>query len=379
MVHTASLTYTHYSPQLYKDCLIGTTGLKQLVQSGNFITTDFEDIGFKHIIFYKKRKKFDSGATRYEYTTFIRIDFLKLCGYGLINELRATDLLETISNNFNKYIDNINPNLPKLHEWKVKRIDYSIDLNVKYPELYIELFQKGRSLSRSYKKPMDKKAKRRKYLPGSVYLKAKSKTVNFYNKYAQLESCNMLPADEEEQEKLKHILRLEIQITNTNYFQQNQHISINQLRYFLDPLLAIETIKKDFLKIVANKGDYYILSEAKNKVENSNYSKEKKKRLTEFLDNVAKVRSMANYRKKYPNNKNTKALVRMLENLGINPVCITQKQQRKYHVKHIKHIPSLYERITVDIDKRFIKLELTKKEEREQELQNLCKILDITQ
>lgn len=347
MVHTASLTYTHYdNAMLWK--YVQIQGIKKL-KNTNFIATAYENIGFTHIIFYRGPIELPSGKTIQRYTIYIRIDFIKLCGYGLINKLRATDLTKTIEKNFNDRINQINPCLPQFDEWKVKRIDYSIDLNVKDPQLYIELLQKGDVLNASYKKLYDRIAKRRKYLDGSVYLRCKSKTVNFYAKYEQLQNENKLPDDEEERQQLQQILRLEIQITNINAFKKEYGIQINQLKYFLNPMLSIELIKKYYGKIVANKGDYYILPEAKENVDASDYAEEEKETLKTLLEDIANARSIENY-KKHNARLKIDSLITKLEVLGINPVCITQKQQRKYN--NVKHLPSLYNRITNDIEKR---------------------------
>lgn len=346
MVHTGAISYTHDDAQLYKQQLEGIAGLKRLPEGG-YITYAYKELGFDCILFYGTTY-WGNQTKEYipQYTIYCKVDFVKMCGYGTVNRIRSTDMLEEIHQKFQTAMEQINPKLPNFSEWIVKRIDYSMDLTVESPELYIQLLQKGAAMPRFYKKLYDLKSHRRKHLSGSVYYKCKSKTVNFYNKYDQLSKKAEPPEDLEE---TRHIIRLELQILKPSTdFRTTYGIIHNRLPYYLKPLISVRLLKDTYKQIAVNSGDYYTLDEAKARIDASDKDEKTKETLKQFLSEVAVCKSVEGYHTKHPRHAIHK-LAKELETLGINPVCITQRQQRQYH---IKKLPSLYERIAADVEKR---------------------------
>ena len=176
---------------------------------------------------------FDKNTKRYVTTKLARHGFLELafhktkfCRYlevklQPIRLLRENELIELcqfedyhlIETSFNEFWREVIasegdlPDFMRFANWKVSRIDYAFQFKTPYLQTYLDLLQRGR---------VDNYFTEREY-ETSVYATANTVNLNFYDKYAQLQSKSYLK--DSEIESARNILRLEVQC-KTDYIQK---------------------------------------------------------------------------------------------------------------------------------------------------------------
>lgn len=231
--------------------------------------------------------------------------------------------------------------------YKLKRIDYNLDIFTEYKEILLKLASMGYGLNR-----MDNKdEKKKKDDPCEVYkneatgkiesyyIKLPSYHINIYDKYADLVDKNKQDCVEE---NARYLLRFEVQLMRSRLnYEVNRNVQgiegmKRELEYFLTYELELQ-IMKYFLERILGNGNYYTFTSAVEIVENSDQTKNMKKKLCRVLKHVAKRGSIRSFLECVENGKITdcgvldtaKKYLKMLHEMNVNPVTISRNMQKR--------------------------------------------------
>ena len=327
MIHTLTIKHKIISPkefdEIYKS-LEKITGKKlKKVNKGTYITGALKDKGFTHIELISK--KID-GKYRYNYMQIkLILNPVKLLK---INKLKVIeeDHVEELKKIFDEEIKRIHISLPGLDYWTVDRIDYAININTPYVKEYIKLFQRV-DRPKGFEELYCSKSKTRKQLEGSFYLFNDSVAINFYDKESERAKQDF-SAD-----GAKNLLRLEVQCKSLkiNTLKTKNRFRGKCLKNYLSKDISCKQIEHYYNNTIGG-GDYYKLTEAILKVQESNYTNGTKNKLIETLRAINKHRSIwkAREKSKYSVSRFNRHL-KKIRDLNINPVTIpTQENVGKF-------------------------------------------------
>lgn len=305
-----------------------------MIRKGNKIdiewTTYFlSDEGFHKIVL---KNNYRINPKKYYMGISITINPIRLIDKE--NKLRLTNEkdIEEIEGSFNSIIKSISPYLDNFFNWKVERIDYTIDLKVKKVAEYIKLFQRSNN-PYNFKMQYSKTGKERKQLKDSYYLISKSVTINFYDKEQQQRKQGY---SEEEIAAAKNTLRFEVQIHKPKVYNiQNKHeFNSRELYHYLELHHSREQIIKYYCSTIGT-GNYMKKDKAIRIINKSKYKENTKENLINILGLIAKKRSVVKAKEEFLINikdeeelKKQKAIfseyLRKIRVLGINPVTIPE-------------------------------------------------------
>jgi len=224
--------------------------------------------------------------------------------------------------------------------YRVKRIDYCVNIRTEYCCRYIDLIRKA-AIPPCFElvMEMDQRAKRRKPHKQCHYIKSQSVVVNIYNKDYQM---NKEFAQYERLEDAENIIRVEIQChaPKTNNMKQQYGWASKEIIHFIDPELVHKMIF-DYYKKSVGFEDYYSLDEARRQVEATNFRKSTKKEMIELLELISRKRSVPQALEAYCSEAKTdderfddlkrfNKLIRKIKESGINPVTIPASWKLKY-------------------------------------------------
>ncbi len=279
--------------------------------------------------------------------------------------------------NFNDISKKISPLLQNFNDYKIKRIDYCV--NIRLDEFIPQYDQKQilNLIKRSDIPPhfielmeYDDTSHRMKSPPESFYLKNKSVNINYYSKYLQLLKQSeenikkgFSPIPQETLDASYHIYRFEVQCKYYKIYSLSQSAekagdsNFNKYKSLLAPVKCIEIVS-DYYKKTIGKGDWYTLSEAVQIVKSKNFNSQKEQRLITALKYISDCRSLFKAKKYYPQ-KQLRAFnqtVNELSDLGVNPVTIP----REWNIRYIPNLLRAYfnklleDRSTTDIETSII-------------------------
>ena len=318
MIHTLTITHQIISPkvfnEIYKRLEIITGKKPKKIASGEYKVEDLREIGLSHIVLTSKQR---DVKYRYNFMQIkIRLNPLKLIGRNKLEVLKQ-DHVEEVKKTFAEEVQKIHRSLPRLEHWTVNRIDYAININTPYVKEYIELFQRG-DKPRSFKELYCSKSKARKQQEGSFYLFNNSVSINFYNKEHERLSQNF------NKDGAKDLLRLEVQCKKpkTNTLKAKYDFDSRHLVHYLSQEVSYQQLEYYYNKTIGS-GDYYKLSEAIEKMNESNYTSKTKEKLTEVLQAINRHRSI--WKAREESQYSTSCFNRYLKQiraLGVNPVTI---------------------------------------------------------
>ncbi|MGE6541107.1 hypothetical protein [Bacillus luti] len=258
-------------------------------------------------------------------------------GYYKVTKLSE---FKTVQTNFNYVLrDILSLNVPDFFEWRAKRIEAAIDLNVDEHLIpkYLFLFKMGNIPdyfldNRQTQKFWDSKT--------NVYLMSAHQTVNWYNRYETL----LLKEQQKNKSFLdfsetKGILRFETQVRDSDEFVIDV---LNQQR------CKNEIMK--FYKKIAGKGDYYTLEDAIELVNQKVDDGHIQMSLKMLLRLIDKCGSIVTAKHSYIQGKDVhKAAdtfskrINILRKLGINPVTLPSDWE-------IPYLENLYKKIEESLD-----------------------------
>lgn len=257
--------------------------------------------------------------------------------------------------NFNRISKNISSLLGKFDDYRIKRVDYCINICLSdfqiscSPEQAMNLIKRS-DIPPHYKEWMeyDKTSHRMKSKPESFYLCSKSVNINYYSKYLQLQNRSeenvengYNPVDLETLDASQDIYRFEVQCkyyktySLSKRFEDTEESHSNKYKQFLDPVTCIEIVSSYYEKVIG-KGDWYTLQEAVRKVKSKNFNSQKEKRLINALQYISQCRSLAKAKASLHDYELDafKRTLKELSGFNINPVTIPKEWG-------IEHIPNL--------------------------------------
>lgn len=246
-------------------------------------------------------------------------------------DVLLNDEIEEAGLKFNIILKNvIKIGAPDFNEWKVKRIDYAIDINVKQKLMsyYMQLFSMGNIPEYALKDSTT-----REYIRSNnnCYIRCKGYTVNFYDRYATLldkqgnssKFCKNI-------ESAKNIMRFEIQIKVDTYkLKSKEIIKENSVAEFMNPKLCKHYIRHHFNSIIGA-GNYYSLEKAKSLLIKKSKSLSLSFQLIKILELINTKGSTYKAKKAYVKSqsdrkkaaKNFSNYINNLRHLGINQVTL---------------------------------------------------------
>lgn len=221
--------------------------------------------------------------------------------------------------------------LPDFDQWTCRRIDYCMDVITEHVSAYVALFQRCKLPSHHYNINIKKK--------GSSYMKSNSVTLNFYDKFDQLEK-HLLALDKtmtnKEQNEATNMLRFEIQCQRgkTDYIKRREGFDSKSIEHFLDSSLSNKLILDYYDKSIGT-GDFYSLHGARAIVDRANLQFRTKQTILNTLKLIAKTRSIEKARVQFiegvdigggtivkGSRKAFNDNIKKIRLLGINPVTI---------------------------------------------------------
>lgn len=249
--------------------------------------------GMAYIIEAKINPKFLAGIT----------DYLTAATYSDMNIAIV---------NFNDESKKISPLLGTFNDYKIKRVDYCINVCLN-DFIHISDFRQVINLIKRsdippyYKEWMkyDKTSHRMKSKPESFYLCSKSVNINYYSKYLQLENRSQEneekgfdPIPQETIDASHDIIRFEVQCKYFKTYALNKKAENsgnecpNKYKSLLAPLTCVEIVSSYYEKVIG-KGDWYTLSEAVRIIQSKNFNIQKEKRYIDTLKYISQCRSIA--------------------------------------------------------------------------------------
>lgn len=326
MIHTLMITHQIISPkifdEIYKRLEIITGEKPRKVKEGYYVSEGLKEEGFTYI--QLTSKKVD---VRYRYK-FMQITIIlnpvKLIAKNKLEVIKQ-EHIEEVKKVFAEEMHRIHTSLPRLEHWTVNRIDYTVNISTPYVEEYIKLFQRA-DKPRNFKELYCSKSKIRKQLDGSFYLFNDSVTINFYNKESERLSQNF------NKDGAKNLLRLEVQCKKpkTNTLKVKYDFDSRHLEHYLNKEIIHQQLEYYYNKTIGA-GDYYKLSEAIEKVKESNYTYKTKEKLIDILRCISKCRSIWKAREKSQYTSSCfNRYLKQIRELGVNPVTIPARWEIGY-------------------------------------------------
>lgn len=225
-------------------------------------------------------------------------------------------------------------------DYKLRRIDYSLDIYTEYKGLLLKLVSMGYGITN--KKTTVYHGKGRREVE-SYYIELASYHINIYDKFTEMVKKD--PQSEIEK-KEKYLLRFEIQILKdflNNQVSNNNKLGNDSIKRELQYFNRSDSeycIMQKYLHKIIGGGNYYTYDVALEIVNASEKTKNKKEKLCKVLYLVAKHGGIRNFLecvkkheitdKDYDFNEETaKGHLKELHKLNVNPVTISQAMQKQ--------------------------------------------------
>lgn len=260
------------------------------------------------------------------------------------------DEQEFFLNGINSIMDEMNAPHIESSLWQVKRIDYTANIPCAYTRLYLDLFNRSRSMAFQDRKVFD---------GNSCYLKSKGITYNIYSKQNQLaKKTDRQRADhnitDDDITNATDILRVEVQCKSEKVktLQKKHRWKDRNVMHYLDPQIAIEVLKgcaKQFYT-----GDYWSADKGKgynvfSKIDEASgiqsQTKENMKKILSLLATdreltLDEVRQTLTESDKLTNTQ-WYTIIKRFNAININPVPIPTRQCKEYHVRTLDSLTYL--------------------------------------
>ena len=214
-----------------------------------------------------------------------------------------------------------------LINYKVKRIDYCVNVRFNDVDKVIKLIKRGDIPHHFFEyTEYDKKSKRKKTCKDSFYLISKSRsiTVNIYAKYNQMKKEKYYKNIDVS--KAKGILRVEIQC-------RLHKITAIARAFNLDSQVIFNLATNDIAKRIIlyylyhtiGFQDFIIFKKAKERINSyDGYTAKTKNKMLKILKLISEKRSMFAARQAYGNDKEFYKIVNKIKKLDINPITVPE-------------------------------------------------------
>jgi len=281
-----------------------------------YTTTAFKRFGWLEIMFYK-----------YEKGCAVRIIFKPIYLLYPFSQLLLSTYrdYEEIEKRFNATVDALNFEvgfkiLPYLQEWRVTRIDYTVDLETPSVNLYLNLFKRG-FIPKGFHIPGN--------YPTSCYLVSDSVTINFYDKLTQVKEKHAYTNEDIKKDigfLPEGILRLEVQCKSgfLFYLRRKHNVPDSTLQSLWNPNIAADAIKQKISAIIGQENFYDFESCIRAILSKSNQRGFKSYSQIFWLMKSENTLSLQDMKclifKKIDKEKYFNVIIARIRKLGINPI-----------------------------------------------------------
>ena len=269
----------------------------------NVYSDRYEDQGIKWTI------RYDRQSENYkEYVIKATIN-PKILGdiHDYINAATEDDM-DVAAIKFNRISRSISPVLRTFEHYRIKRIDYCVNLSLNElapgctSDQIMKLIRRG-DVPPHFREwaEFDSTSHRMKSKPDSFYLISKSATINCYGKQVELQERNQKNPGSIPQATLdsaQDIIRFEVQCKYPKVYalsrraERDGNDSINKYHDLLKYQTCLEAIDYHYKKTIG-KRDWFTLSKAEKIILRQDFNKQKKERLIGALKEVSQCRSLA--------------------------------------------------------------------------------------
>lgn len=295
------------------------------------VTYGLASIGFEEIKF---RKVNDKDYKYYCMEIILRPKLLVEKG-NYVNVLYAHEISKA-RERFNFIIQEVlGLDLPDFIYWKVKRIDYAVDLSLCEHLIikYLFYFKKGNLPTRVLNHPHTAKYFHEQ---NNCYLCSDTYTFNIYARYITLLDKQLkLRKEFLNVDAAKNIMRVEVQYhIDTFRLKQQGKIPENELRYFLNIDLCQSIIEYHFNSIIGQ-GNYYTLEKAIEIINQKVPSFRERILMERMLRLIAKEGSVWAAKLSYVSNSENKEkalkefsrIINRIRDNGVNPVTLSNEPE----------------------------------------------------
>lgn len=323
MIHTMIITHP-LNRQIYDEIFQGgsllfhtyksSTNHNRFYVSYQLSNEGFSQSGLRHFESWEGSRRLVS-----KYQIEIRLNPKRLIEKENLIQLTNKQDLSAIVVKFSKIIKLIHPSLSQLNNWTQKRIDYALDIVTEYVAEYIELAQRADKPSSFKERTLENRHKGQER--GSFYLYTNDIAINFYDKMDQIMKQTNEP---QILSQAQNILRLEVQLgeSKTCEIKNKKGFSTKNVSNFMSKEMALEYILSYYNKTVGQ-GNYFTLAKAREIINNnSKLTIGTKIKLTKCLELINKKRSVWKAREEYTDVRLFNKYLKLIRNLGINPVTI---------------------------------------------------------
>jgi len=293
--------------------------------------------------------------------TFVRVCKKNFTSYSVKYRISAQRVMDNNNytglfntKNYNKLEKKVNriltktcEHLPLLEECSLRRIDYCINGRLesqKQVKEYIKLCQRC-NIPNSLKKYRYKNKSKAKYnnndmtVVSSEYIE-----VSLYNKYAQMKEQEK---DFPDIKDAKNIVRIEIRCMKDKLEQIRKRKKFEALKlddkvkgYMKHSDAIAEYLYHYYLEKMFGKGAFYTLPEARERIENSGFSKVNKNNMTEFIEYANTARSFNDavcFYIECCGKSYVKNLLYFFDLIDTSPVTVTRDIAKSFDGQYIPH------------------------------------------
>lgn len=266
---------------------------------------------------------------------------------GLFNIKNYPDLEKEV----NKILKEKCPLLPKLKKCKLKRLDFCINARLENQEqvkAYIKTVKRANVPPKlEIYEVYDKKSKRTKPTKDDFTVYANNcVAISIYNKYMEMKKEKEGAFPQEEIERAKDVVRIEIRCMEGKIKALKKKYNIKTISEFMGFGNKIgKDLYKYYLSEICNNGTIYTLKDALKRIDDSEYKPKNIELLKEFVSDANESRSVAEtcriYKKFYGKSEIGK-IVFMLNNIETNYVTITNSDAKLFRNGYIPTPLELY-------------------------------------
>ena len=229
---------------------------------------------------------------------------------------------------------------PKLKKCSLKRIDFCINAlleNQDQVKAYIKTIKRANIPSKlELYEVYDKKSKRKKPTKDDFTVHSSEYVeISIYNKYMAMKKQGSNVYPQNELEKAKNIVRIEIRCLEGKVRALKKKYNIDTISEFMSHGKKIgNDLFKYYLKKICNDGMIYTLKESLKRIELSGYKQKTMLLLKEFLTDANESRSVAEIFRIYKNfygRSGVKKLVKLLDNIETNYVTVTSADAKLFN------------------------------------------------
>ena len=270
---------------------------------------------------------------------------------GLFNTKNYSELEEKV----NELLKEKCVYLPKLKKCKLKRMDFCINAKLENQEqvkAYIKTVKRANVPSKlEIYEQYDRISKRKKPTKDdfTVY-SSEYISVSIYNKYMEMkkEKAGVFPEDE--LQRAKNIVRIEIRCMDGKIKALRKKYDIKTIAEFMSNANKIgKALYKYYLSKIFNAGMICTLKEALLRIEQSGYKLENINLLKEFVKDANESRSVAETFRMYKSTigkTETKRILFMLDNIDTSCVTVTNADAKLFDNGYIPTPLELYKEFT---------------------------------